>query len=349
MAGVFTGRRMSLDKLRRGRFFPPIRQLIHGPEGVGKSTYAMASDRPIYLCSDAGTEGLDIVRFPEPKNVADLHDAVDVLLKEKHDFNTFVMDPLGWFEPLFWQKVCDEHNVKSIDEIDFGKGYDFANTKWRILIKDLETLWQTKQMNIILLAHSKIKRFQNPEGEDYERWEIALNQKLAGIFRQWCDIVCFAQHEVSVEHEKKNKARKRGVSSGARIMRTQWSAAYDAKNRYGLPPKMLLSWEDLQTEITKNGPERSRNVIAEIEELKKLTTDKDLLDKVAKSVSTAGDNFVRLSEIKTRLEKRVRPETEEEDEEGGEPGDQAEATSNGAAQEPSKDKPAKEPAKEKTA
>jgi len=51
--------------------------------------------------------------------------------------------------------------------------------------------------------------------------------------------VLFARHEVILDPSKKARA----IGTGERIAHTQWTAAFDAKNRFGLPDTIPLHWD----------------------------------------------------------------------------------------------------------
>jgi hypothetical protein len=57
--------------------------------------------------------------------------------------------------------------------------------------------------------------------------------------------VYFARHEQYADKDKKTK-RVRGISTGARLLFTHWSAAYDAKDRYNLPEQIPLDWAEFE-------------------------------------------------------------------------------------------------------
>jgi hypothetical protein len=103
-------------------------------------------------------------------------------------------------------------------------------------------------MDVVLLAHSWIRAFKDPESDGYDRYELKLHAKAAGLLKEWCDAVLFANYE-TLAYKDERTERVRGVSSGARIIHTQRHAAFDAKNRYGLPPTLPLSWADFDRAV----------------------------------------------------------------------------------------------------
>lgn len=237
--------RMTLGAVTRGRVAAPLRILCYGVEGVGKSTLGASAPAPIFLGAEDGSALLDVARFPQPRAWGEVLDAVRVLTHEEHAYRTLVLDSLDWIEPLVWAAVCAEMKIKSIEEPGFGKGYVAAVEQWRRLIAALDGLRRAKHMNVVLIGHALTKKFANPEGSDYERYTLKLNDKAAALWREWVDELLFARFEVYVAKDKYTK-RAKGVSTGSRIAQTLHAAAYDAKSRHGLPNPMPLSWEEIE-------------------------------------------------------------------------------------------------------
>ena len=243
--------RMSLAAVTRGRIEAPLRVLLVGVEGVGKSTFGAAAPAPIFLASEDGTAQLDIARFPQPQTWAEVIDAVRVLATEAHEYQTLVVDTLDWLEPLIWKFICERDGKASIEDYGYGKGHVAALDEWRRFLAALERLRKAKSMTVVLLAHAQIRPFKNPEGEDYDRFELKLNAKAGGLIKEWTDCNLFANHET---YAVEKKGRTRGVSSGARVIHTQRRAAWDAKNRHDLPEQLPLSWEDFAEAIAAHRP-----------------------------------------------------------------------------------------------
>jgi len=239
--------RMTLANVVRGKQERPHRVVLYGVEGIGKSTFAADMPSPIFLGAEDGTAQLDVVRFPSPTCWEDVVEAIRVLGTEEHPYQTVVIDTLDWLEPLVWSKVCADAKVTSIEDVGggYGKGYTAALDTWRLLLAMLDRLRERKAMHVVLLAHSHIKSFKNPEGHDFDRYELKLNLKAAGLVKEWADAVLFANFETFAAEDKRTK-RAKGVSTGARVIYTTRTAAYDAKNRHNLPEELPLSWADFE-------------------------------------------------------------------------------------------------------
>jgi hypothetical protein len=233
---------MSLATITTSRANRPPRVLLYGPEGIGKTTFGAGAPAPIFLAPEDGTAQVDVQRFPEPKAWADVEAALAALELE-HEYKTLVIDTLDWLEPLVHVETCRRHGWKEIEEPGFGKGYAAALNIWRAFFARLDGLRTKHGMQVILLAHAMIRPFNNPETDPYDRYELKLYRTAGGLAKEWSDAVLFANYETLTS--KKN-GRARAVSTGARFIYTERRAAYDAKNRYGLPEQMPLSWADFE-------------------------------------------------------------------------------------------------------
>lgn len=268
------GNRMTLANVSRGKQIRPIRAIIYGVEGAGKSTFAADAPSPIFICAEDGTSHLDVARFPSPKSFQDVLDACATLLREDHDFKTIVIDTLDWLEPIVWAHTCAQHGKSNIEEFAYGKGFLYAADSWRMLIERLDLLSQTKKMHVILVAHSSLRKQDDLHAGAFDRYKMKLHERTAELFREWVDCVLFARYDVKTVKEGTGKIkRSRGVYSGERVIHTQWSAAFDAKNRYGLPEKMPLSWPEFYSLVYDDSQVDS--LILQIkEEIAKIPDDK---------------------------------------------------------------------------
>lgn len=218
----------------------PPRILIYGPQGIGKSTFIDKSMNPVVIPTEDGLGNLETPSYPLCKTYQDVMTAITELATVDHDFNTVALDSADWFEPMIWRQVALEAGKKNIEDIGYGKGYMLALDLWREYLGALNYLRDEKNMTIIQTAHANIKKFDNPETESYDRYEIKLHKAASALLLEHSDIVLFANHYVSVTKEDGgfNKKRKIGVGGNDRVLYTQERPAAVAKNRYGLPEEI---------------------------------------------------------------------------------------------------------------
>jgi AAA domain-containing protein len=218
--------------------------LIFGPNGVGKTQWGSNAPNPVFIDMEAGSEQLKVARLPRPQTLNDFRNLIQGLKNQEHSFKTLVIDPLDYLELLIWRQVCaeDPNNPRSIEQVfgGYGKGYTRAYEIWRGILRELTGL--VEKMHVILIANSKIKRFDDPKlTAAYDRYELALNPLAAGAVRQAVDAVLFASFNEKVRELSKNTGK--GIGEGNRIILTEHRPAFDAKNRFNLPFELPLEWK----------------------------------------------------------------------------------------------------------
>lgn len=232
----------------------PVRAVIFGKDGVGKSTFCAGAPRAVFIAVENGLDNIDASATPTPEAWEDLIAYVQDLATDDR-CGTIVIDSLDWAEQLCWRYVCDQgdekgRKQKNIESFGYGKGYVAALAEWRVLLGELNRA-RSNGKNILLIAHAERKAVKNPLGEDYDAWSIKLNAKAAGVVREWVDVVGFAELDVALV---KQDDRIKGVSTGKRVLRTQPSAGYDAKTRYTLPERIPLDWATFARMIKAGRP-----------------------------------------------------------------------------------------------
>jgi len=235
-----------LENIQTGRENKPPRIMVYGQEGVGKSTFGASAPAPIFIQTEDGLGEIDCCKFPLARNVGDVLDSLTALRDEDHNFRTVVIDSLDWLERLIFDEICKEFGVRSIEKADggYGKGYVDALVHWRRVISLLDELRNKRGMMVILLAHAKVERFEDPENAAYDRYSPRLHKHAASLISEWVDGVLFAtkRMRVSKDGESRTIAAPIGADGGERILRTNGSPACIAKNRYSLPNEIPLSW-----------------------------------------------------------------------------------------------------------
>ena len=285
--------RLSLSSVTSSRRTDrPLRVLVYGNAGVGKSTLASQAPAPIFLCAEDGISHLDVPRFPSPEVWGDVLDAVGQLTQEDHPYKTLVIDTLDWLEPLCWQHVCKAGGKSSVEDFGYGKGYVMAVDAWRVLLGRLETLQSKRGMNLVLLGHAVPRDHRDPELDSWKRWSPKLHQASADLICEWCEAVLYATHEAVA---RKDGPRTRGVSTGQRVLHTEWTAGHVAKNRWGLPPTLPLAWSEIA--LRARGPAA---LLSEIRALLPQLPD-DKRSRAEQGLTDAGDDITKLAVVLGRL------------------------------------------------
>jgi len=248
-----------LDQIHRGRERGARRTMIYGTEGIGKSTFGAGAPNPIFLPTEDGVRDIDTAKFPRITTYDQALAALADLYEGQHDFKTVVVDTLDALERMIWAEVAKKFRKTSIEEIGYAKGYTFALDYWKGFLEGLDALREKKGMGCVLIAHSQVQRFANPEGDDYDRYAPKLHKLAAGLVQEWADEVFFATYKVyvKVEGEGFRKAGK-AVGTGERTLHTAATPAFHAKNRLALPPELPLSWEAYASHFTDKQAKKAK-------------------------------------------------------------------------------------------
>jgi hypothetical protein len=242
---------ISLSSLQRGAVQKPPRILVYGVSGIGKTTLATSALNPVVIQTEDGLGTIDVQSFPLAKSYTDVMDALASLATEAHDLKTLVVDSLDWMEPLVWAHACTRNGWPNIEHPGYGKGYVEALILWREYIDAINYLRDTVGMTVVQIAHTNIKRFDSPESEPYDRYEIKLHKTANALVQEHSDVVLFANYRIATTKADAgfNKKITRAIGSGERVLYTQERPAFLAKNRYGMPESMPMAWANVAAAI----------------------------------------------------------------------------------------------------
>lgn len=223
----------------------PNRTVIHGIPGSGKTSLPCHAPSPVFLMTRDETGLLALLSaglvpqvdyFPQCfEGWNHLRSAVKELATQPHDYKNLVLDTLNGAERLCHEHVCEQPPYKG----DWGyfDSYQQAGKnalqEWITFTSLLEKC-RMKGMGVILLCHSQVVTFKNPEGTDFDRWQPALRKESWAHAYGWCDQCFFLNFKVTVKEER---GRSKGKATGGqeRVLCTERTPSYDAKNRSHLP------------------------------------------------------------------------------------------------------------------
>lgn len=242
----------------------PSRVILHGVEGVGKTSFGAFTPKPIFGMArgETGIETLidsgrvpEIAHFPEWMRWTDVLASIKALTDGDHEYKTLVLDTLNGLERLCHEYVCEREFGGDWGKKGFTayqQGPRVALSEWRVLLDQLDCLRAARRMTILCLCHTKIETFRNPEGNDYDHYTPELHKETWGLTHKWADAVLFARF-YTVLDDSGNRAK--GIGGRQRIISTEHTDALDAKNRFGLPEQISMgnsgadAWANFQAAL----------------------------------------------------------------------------------------------------
>lgn len=242
--------------------------LLYGIHGVGKSTFAASAPSPIFLNLEDGLNNIDCAKTEHLTSFSQVLESLWWLDQNEHEFRTVVIDTADWLEQLIFKDIALAAGVKTVGDIDFGKGYPRAIPMWRQVIDVLDQLRKRKNMGTIILAHSRIEKFNDPSGSAYDRyvpdlWTNARGEGVGNMLQEWVDEVFFACFETYTRKEGKGfNERTIAIGGKTRVLHTSESASSLAKNRLGITEPIPMEWSAYVAHLPK--PTKQAEVIGNI-------------------------------------------------------------------------------------
>jgi len=218
--------------------------VLYGPSGVGKTSLASHFPDAGFII-DPQEEGIKhLAKFKRARKPVFIHEAenfkgllrqCDKIAAGKTGIRTAVFDSLTGFEKLAFHHHCKEHYDNDWSKkgfYNYSQGpKNTAKTDWPLFIDHLNMI-RAEGIHVILIAHSQIKQFSNPLGDDYDRYSPYLDKEIWSVTHRWAQLVMFYNYHFDMETRGiKPKAK---MESEERHLWTEWTPVADAKNQFGL-------------------------------------------------------------------------------------------------------------------
>ena len=226
----------------QGAIKKPVKLVVYGPEGIGKSTFASHMPDPLFIDTEGSTTFMDVKRFEAPTSWTMLEHQIDYVIKNK-PCKTLVVDTVDWGEHLAKEHLIQKNSWTSIETPGYGKGYTALAELFAKCLNRLSDVIDAG-INVCITAHAAMRKFEQPdEMGAYDRWELKLEKKVTPLVKEWADVLLFANYETNIVTDSKTKSKK--ATGGKRVIHTVHHPAWDAKNRFNLPEKLPFEFAEI--------------------------------------------------------------------------------------------------------
>jgi hypothetical protein len=308
-------------KISRGIETTPAKVVLYGVEGIGKTTLASQFPGALILDTENGSRRLNVARV-RCSSWPDLMVALREMVVDPAGFQTVVVDSADWAESLCRQWLCEKHGKKSIEDWPYGKGFTVLAETFDKLLKVCDQIVEAG-LHVVIVAHSKVVRTSPPDQtEGFDRYELDLHKHLAPSIKEWADCVLFLNYRTKLVQG--SDGRHKGLGGKQRLMFAERTAAWDAKNRYGLPEEMPMGIEALApifATAAESGPPSSRSegvagvsldtiraTIAKAGTVAKLGKITDRIDQLLSEDQITGDDWSSLTDLVNARHAEIEPE-----------------------------------------
>lgn len=253
-------------KILQGKINRPLKVVIYGAEGIGKTTFASQFPDPLFIDTEGGTAHMDVRRVQAPATWQELLSIVSEVAADSDVCKTLIIDTADWAESLCVNAVCLKYKQPSIEGFGYGKGYTYLAEEFTLLLRALDAVIASGK-NVVITAHAKMRKFELPDEQGaYDRWEMKLSKQTAPLLKEWCDMLLFLNYKTYVVENENGTHKAQG---GKRVIYTAHHPCWDAKNRLGLPEELEMDFSSIAHIFKSEYPNRIEKPIDKIRDLMK--------------------------------------------------------------------------------
>ena len=240
--------------LQQGGRMEPVRMVLYGQNGIGKTTFGAGMNQPFILAVEDGIGTMPV--WHDKAHAKTYDEIVQTLLEvggyfQKGEFRSLIVDSMDALQSKIQEKILREHGKKTLNDFSYGKGYELFKQEWENFRNLMERFRVELGANVLLIAQTESKTVADPVNGPHNTYVMRLDRRAVGVLRDWADIVGFAQLKVEPIRDKEGNTV-RLMTNGTRVLSTAPNTAFDAKNRFDLPLELPLAWHSVEKAIEES-------------------------------------------------------------------------------------------------
>ena len=167
---------------------------IYGPGGAGKTTFGVATPKPLLLAFEKGYNALPGVIAQDVTSWGDVKQILRELKKPevKELFSTIIVDTVDIASALCEKYLCNQLGIENI-----GDG-GWSVNGWAKVKKEWEATWRAVTMEgyaLVFISHSKDKTFTRKDGSTYNQIVPSCSTAYNEIIKNMVDIMAYIDVE----------------------------------------------------------------------------------------------------------------------------------------------------------
>lgn len=212
--------------------------MIYSLPKVGKTSFAAECPNVLLFAFEkgynaiAGIHALDITKW------AELKIALKQLEKEevKQKYEAIALDTVSIMWELCEKYICSKHNVETLADISWGKGYAECEKEFESVLRRISQL----NYGMILITHSEVRVEKIDDTNSIEIVQPSLNKRASKICNALVDIIGYIQSEFNED------------GSSKRVLYTRATPTLMAGSRFPhLPNKIPFGYSELTEALAR--------------------------------------------------------------------------------------------------
>ncbi len=218
----------------------PPKLIVSGEAGIGKTTLARSANAILIDCENGAGNIPGLKRTPYLSTWPDMRKWLVEFaqLPAGQGPATLAIDTIDWMLTRIIEHVTIDMDSKAkgsiLNTIGSSHGGYF---KARDIVQNIVSLDLLPMLNainnngtaILILAHAANLKMKTPEGYDLQTASPDIPEWLLPMFTEWADAVLYAH-----------------MSGGNRVFQTEKTNVVLAKNRYGMPAELPMTWTSIK-------------------------------------------------------------------------------------------------------